>query len=124
MKRRWLWVIPLIVLCILSVAAAAVLGIKLRDEKMAKGELEAMNHALQSELDRLRKTSVEEIMAENEEKMLGNGEIYYSRENLKEKAREAMSLTELMSMLFSDRAVYYDGKKYIYAVDVVVMFLY
>ena len=115
MRRRWLWVIPLIVLCILSAAAAAVLGIKLRDEKMAKGELEAMNHALQSELDRLRKTSVEEIMAENEEKMLGNGEIYYSRENLKEKAREAMSLTELMSMLFSDRAVYYDGKKYIYA---------
>ncbi|MBR5065674.1 MAG: Lyzozyme M1 (1,4-beta-N-acetylmuramidase), partial [Oscillospiraceae bacterium] len=26
-----------------------------------------------------------------------------------------MSLTELMSMIFSDKAVYYDGEKYVYA---------
>ena len=116
MKGRRLWVIPVILLCLLSMAAVAVLGMKLIEAGKANTELSEKVTELEAELEaeQARPVDIEGIMAEYEGRPLENSEVYYSRETLKEKAREAMSLTELMSMLFSDRIVYYDGKQYIY----------
>ena len=113
MKRRWLLMIPVIVFCIMSVAFVAILGKRLKAAEAQKTALESEIRDLQAELE--KPSDVEQIMAQYEGKALDNGEVYYSRESLKEKARDAMSLTELMAMIYSDKAVYYDGKQYVYA---------
>ncbi|MBQ4239957.1 MAG: hypothetical protein II672_02470, partial [Oscillospiraceae bacterium] len=95
MKRRWLLMIPVIVFCIMSVAFVAILGKRLKATEAQKTALESEIRDLQAELE--KPSDVEQIMAQYEGKALDNGEVYYSRESLKEKARDAMSLTELMA---------------------------
>jgi len=110
-KRRFRWFFPGLSAALLVLFAVTVfMLIKVREREMALGDKVT---ELEEELAEVPTT--EEVMAAAEGTELENGEIYYSRETIKLKARDANSLTELMAMIFSDRAVYYDGEKYIYA---------
>ena len=104
--------ILIILVCLLSLLTA-VLAAGLFKMQARNRELSAKIAELEEELS--DPVSIEDLMAASEGVELPNGEIYYSRESIKQKARDAVSLTELMAMIFSDKAVYYDGEKYIYA---------
>lgn len=103
----------LIVAVVLLSVLVLVLTAGFIREKMQNRELNARIAQLEEKLG--EPVDIEKIMADSEGREMPNGEIYYSRETIKQKARDAVSLTELMAMIFSDKAVYYDGEKYIYA---------
>ena len=112
MGRRRGRLILIILVCLLSLLTVILCA--------GLFKLDARNRELSTRIDQLEDelntpVDIEALMAESEGKELDNGEIYYSRETIKQKARDAVSLTELMAMIFDDKAVYYDGDKYIYA---------
>ena len=108
-KRNWFF--P--VLSGLLVIMLAFAGLILQHVNRNRNELRQKVTDLEEQLAQIPDT--ETVMAENEGVELSNGEIYYSRETIKQKARDAETLTELMSMIFYDHAVYYNGEKYIYS---------
>ena len=112
MEQRHGKAILIILVCLLSLLSA-VLAVGFL--KIRAGNRELNDRIAQLEEELSEPVDIEELMASSEGVELSNGEIYYSRETIKQKARDAVSLTELMSMIFSDKAVYYDGEKYIYA---------
>ncbi len=109
-KRGRLGLIIAVVL--LSVLVIMLLAAFIR-AKMENNQLSVRIEQLEEKL--AEPVDIEKIMADSEGREMPNGAIYYSRESIKQKARDAVSLTELMSMIFNDKAVYYDGEKYIYA---------
>ena len=107
-RSKWLPAAVIAVLVLfLGIAVYAAVSLK-----QSKDELKVRVAELEAELAAVPDT--ETVMRESEGRLLGDGEMYYSRSSIAEEADMAESMTELMGHLFPDRNVYFNGERYSY----------